>query len=476
MKLIVPSYYVAEYTAPRKRSSERVLLNTKVEVEINETDTLDAPVVHVVGQDRVSDTWHNLHQIPCGKIDGEPVMIRFYEGRLYYQISSVEKFLTNVESVGFDNPFTVYYGDGVIAGRPKTSSLKHSAETTAEYEHMTGVAVRKWNIKLEETHAAIANRADSFLIVDGQVYDRIGEPYLAVEVRDTVVLKLYVTEDPSDNFLRFIRTNPDALTFGLDEYQRAVKEGMRIASDANLSFSNRAIVKHVTPWHVRYRGDGLHLYKGASAFISSTARLVQYMNPMLGMAWRRLADAVGSHQSITSGIVDRVTDILALKDHLKSDLVSAADTHNSDVQLNKSLKQLEDAMHIWNSRDSQCIEWLDNGLKADSTFENNTRAWEITSLIELDMVSEKIGIDLSEMFSFLQGGSSHLVVVEKDHQPSLVCLVRNDNNEPIIADYITKRDVMDEKEDQLALALKHVKSNTASSFELDNDQLAQFGL
>lgn len=488
MLMKVPSQYGAEFVRPKKRSPESAALRTVVDVEIMEVDEAAAPVVHVLGEDPapLHADGPSHEYVPFLKIDGEPVEVRMIDGSHYVRRMTVDAFASSLGSTDDSNPFNGFYKDetghftaGVKEGHDKLPWDRDGFE--ASHGEM-----RKWDDHRHRGVAAITRRAAQFAAVEGWIYEKISEPALTLVMWDGAV-RLRITETVHDDW-RFSkgRSNYTAgycIRFGVDEFARAISEGERLAEAYGMRFENRSDVRSHSPWHVRFRGEPELIRSRGWDFMNAASAYVASFDHLFGMAWHDLATAVSEHDRANVPAIEAMRRLVAMKDRIGDmSLVrrstgyyhshSQMDVGGKDID--RAMRGMEDALHMWDTRDASGIVWTEDGLGSTATYDGLARAYEVTDLMEADRVAALLGQDIAHMVATAATGKGALVAVEDQGIVRTVCYVENDGAAPSVSEVVTGHGAEPSRR-HLALAAAHVADALSKGTGIEAD-LEAFGI
>lgn len=489
MKFNVPSKYNAKYLMPRKRNHEDVTLFGTFPVEIREVSTVEAPLVHIVGETPPGiGAYGVVVQARYQMIAGNPIEIRSVEGELYKQLVSLDDFLEQLEKP-FESDENVFgranYGGisgGVSKSKYETSEERYTSFGQFEMaKKLEGV--RDVKVNSDEVSDALQNYANDLLIIDGFVYERTVEPVLSVQLDDkSVYLRLCESRDfQLAKFRSHVTQNRQAsgLLFGLDEYDRAVAEAQMMADRLNLDFDNRIDLKMVSEWEVEFRADMDNVYEHASIFEFYARSMVNAMDERLALAWYDLSEALQNHHQPTKEMFDALRTVASTQ---VDDIINRSETgqlyfkesgvYVSAEKFVENLDGVKEVLRMWDNRSQTALEWFDTSLQSSPTYRGSERAWEIVDCRTLRAIAMEYDADLTSFMTAALEGNGNVIVVspiDRDAiESKVVALVDLHEGEPRICNVATRHRSAITPE-QKALILDHVSNalEMKREFELE---------
>jgi len=430
-RLTIPTLYNADFKRPKKRTVESVTMLGSVEVLLREMEEADAPVVHVVGDtyrpvasDMLSEV-RRYNPFPVGK-DG-PCPVRSVDGKLYarrWRMGDPDK---TADLLAAGGALDVYYRDangGVVMGMRKPTSEPEVYATRAEAEGAKG-PFREWDDQYARTASAIQRRCEDMIVVDGWIYDIVGEPVLSVQPADGEVrIIIGQASRPVGPYMHgndHGKTN-DGIRFGIDQLPRALETAERLARAMDGKVANYAVIEMVSPWAVRFRGEREHMRQVALNTLTwGKGRLTSLPAPA-GLAWHDLASALSDIDQVNPKVIEALRRIDSLR-KVADDEVERFDSNGHARVLNYELSERERqdhltleglslALDLWDTRQNEGIEWVDRGLNASATFEGNYLAYEVLSLTQADRLALRMGRSLDDIASDAAAGKGHMIAVE----------------------------------------------------------------
>lgn len=480
MLVEVPSTYRAAYVRKGKRTKEYATMRTVVEAEVREVDPVDAPIAHVIGERRVEhETSVGPDFVPFAMVGGRPIDVRVIDGEFYARRMSADEFVRAAGAVDFANPFAGYYtgeGGAYVEAGPRFGLDPENDRRDDRhdllpwdrdgFESELPEPIRKWEDLRHVTVAAITARASELAIVDGCLYERVGEPALTLSMRGDKVA-LSITEAGFDRS-RFRRGNPlfiqgADIRFGIDELPRALAEGERLAAAAGVPFEVLCEVEQHSPWHVRFRGEPELLSSRAWSLLEVLTPHVTAFSPLLGKAWHDLATAFFEHPGCTLPAIDAVRRVLAMREEIERGIARADGTYGYSADrmitdprgLLWRLDAAETALHMWDTRNADGIIWTENGLGITATHEGRAKAWEVTDLMEADRLASSFGADIAHMVAAAASGRSSLVAVSEAGVPRALCSVEAAGGAPKVTETVASHGA-EASRHHVALVERHV--------------------
>lgn len=463
MRFEVPTHYETKYLLPKKRNDETAVFSTVVSIDIREVPADEAPILHVLGEMKpeVDPDSSFQYRARYQMIDGQPVEIRSIDGDLYVQIATVDSLTEQLKSIK-NNENNVFSG-GIYGDRSAGlfGDKRYQNETLAysnfqDYEAANKIAgVRKVDSLLNETAQALQTYADELAIVDGFVYEKTVEPALLLTNTFEGKLQLCLSESRENHLSKdryFLQRNEDAsgIRFGLDELDRALVEGKRIADAAGMEFVNRVVIDLISPWEIEFRGDMEMVYNTAKRFVHHVSENVRALDKYLATAWYDMSIAVSKHHQPTAEMIDAMRRVEAadLDSFVNDRENSEFSTFKHDVNyvcpanFVKSVAEVKEALRLWDSRTLGALEWFDTSLNVLPTYSNTERAWEVVDCHTLRDLALEYDTDLSEYMAAALEGRGSIVVVSPikggTEGSKAIVLVETNDNEPRIATYVTR--------------------------------------
>lgn len=480
MRFEVPTHYETKYLLPKKRNEETAVFSTVVSVDIREVPADEAPIVHVLGEMKpgIDPDSSFQYRARYQMIDAKPVEIRSLDDELYVQIASVDTLTEQLKSIE-NNENNVFSG-GTYGDRSAGlfGDKRYYKETLAysnfqDYEAANRITgVRKVVSLLNDTVQALQKYADDLAIIDGFVYEKTVEPALLLTYTLDGKLHLCLSESRNNNLSKsrdYLQRNEDAsgMRFGLDEFDRAVAEGKRIAKASGIEFVNRVVVDRISPWEVEFRGDLEMVYNTAKSFVHHVSKNVRALDKYLATAWYDMSMAVAKHHQPTDEMIDAMRRVEAanLDSYVNDRGNSEFSTFRHDVNYAcpanfiKSVAEVKEALRLWDSRTPGALEWLDTSLNVLPTYSKSERAWEVVDCHTLRDLALEYDTDLSEYMATALEGRGSIVVISPikggTEGSKAIVLVETNDNEPRVATYVTRYGTK-LSDDHVTIALHHV--------------------
>lgn len=481
MEISVPTWSSAAYVLKGKRTENDVRLRLQVNVVIPEYTAADAPIIHVIGDSSPhvikldGGSTHNRY-VPFQTVDGAPAELRLIDDKLYAKRFRADAMEEKLRALDFANPFNGFYRDHIVAGTDYENLSGKTGISKEEFIDRERIVVSKWIDKSDQTFTVINQRASELAIIDGWLYEPVGEPVIVVQKSgDQVLIDIGQAKMPSDVVGRgSVDSAKYNMKFGIDEKDRALSEAIRlveagIEAGEKTKLVDNVEVSEVSKWAVRYRGEPEYLYESARSIVESGKEFLREMSPMMGRAWYDLNMALLKHKGISSPAIDAVERLCGIGQQETLESVeeqrrfnfARANWHNSTsgkaLAWLDSLKKLEKALYLWQSRSSDGIEWVESGLRGTSTFEGKARAWEVTDLMAADSLAADFQADLTSFMSDASASRGSMIVVEEGNQPKVICLVRDIGGVSEVVDFVTKGNIKP-KPHLLTLAASHAQA------------------
>lgn len=281
-------------------------------------------------------------------------------------------------------------------------------------------------------------------MIDGTLYEKVREPVLSVVVKPGGAVSVYVEEAISPTLTRFQKgawrgTESERARFGLDEYDRAVAMATRWSNEHGLPLSLHAQVVHVAPSEVRFRGDHEYLFSAACGVAEQLRKGVSYMTEAAGHAVLAAANLLAVHNRLTPSSLSAVRKMeVELRKYFAEDYSPPPryvdfDHSQAFEGWKWKLERLSDALTNWDARDDIGLEWLDRSLDALPVYDYPRRAYEATSLTDLDKVALRWEGGLPIALAMADPETSAIVIVEDFEEFKPLAAVVYDRNDLTLA-------------------------------------------
>jgi hypothetical protein len=387
---------------------------------------------------------------------------------LMEQLKSYENDENNVFSGGsYGGRSAGLFGDKRYQKDTLDYSNFHDYETANKI-----IGVRKVVSFLDDTARSLQKYADELAIIEGFVYEKTVEPALLLTYTFEGKLQLCLSESRKNHLSKaryHLQRNEDAagMRFGLDELDRALEEGKRIADYTGMEFVNRVTIDRISPWEVEFRGDMEMVYNTAKSFVHHVAKNVRALDKYLATAWYDMSMAVSKHHQPTAEMIDAMRRVEAadLDLFVNERENSEFSTFKHDVNYAspdnfvRSIKDVKEGLRLWDSRTPGTLEWLDTSLNIPPTYSESERAWEVVDCHTLRDLALEYDIDLSEYMTFALEGRGNIIVISPikggTEGSKAIVLVDTNENEPRVATYVTRHGTK-LSDEHLMIALRYV--------------------
>lgn len=498
MRFEVPTHYETKYLLPKKRNDETAVFSTVVSVDIREVPADEAPIIHVLGERKpeIDPDRSIQYRARYQMIDGKPVEVRSIDGELYVQIATVDRLMEQLKSA--ENDEDIVFSGGTYGSQSAGlfGDKRYQKDTLAysnfqDYEAAKKIiGVRKVHSLLDDTAQALQKYADELAIIDGFVYEKTVEPALLLTYTFEGKLQLCLSESRENHLSKtryHLQRNEDTsgMRFGLDEFDRAVVEGKRIADAAGMDFVNQVVVDRISPWEIEFRGDMEMVYNTATSFVHHVSKNVRALDKYLATAWYDMSMAVSKHHQPTAEMIDAMRRVEAVdldsfvneRENLEFSTFKHDVNYVSPDNFVKSIEEIKEALRLWDSRTPGALEWFDTSLNVLPTYSDSERAWEVVDCHTLRDLALEYDTDLSEYMTAALEGRGNVVVVSPikggTEGSKAIVLVETNDNEPRVASYVTRHGTK-LSDEHGTLALQHVSKGLQLAEEQSLN--AQFGL
>lgn len=498
MKITIPLNYPVFFKEPRKPSWQEEFLVTDFEINIAEIPETQAELVMQVGELPLNEEHSEyMDGTKTFRVATKAADVRLHDGKFYVARFPAEEMeaIFSDEPTGEDYRAS---SNSPLEGRIDAPWVheEHSrfgSQWRVGYHHPTTIrteaqlsVAKGYEVKrfasYEADHRAVATALmENFVIIGDTVYEQVREPVLRViSTHNSVALVIdELRQDINRPKSAISRNNYGATyTFGIDEYDRAVEVGRQKAKRLAMPFKNLAIVDFVAPWAVSYRGESETLYRlaqmayeaicvGSGAqhgFSRRSGSVMSLMGRQGVMAFYDLATAVEQHAEASPALIDAVRTLVNIADKTKfsqwfdpkSVSTSIGDGWNPEATESKEssdlswvdravkermdlieyhLGNLRLALHCLDTKAACKLDWSEKLLDVKPSFFLETfRYYEASNLHAVNLVSEKLGIDLTGAATDAAQGRGNLFVVED--------FVKNT---PVAALYVSKTRDLAEK-------------------------------
>ncbi|MDW9481133.1 hypothetical protein GOB57_21035 [Sinorhizobium meliloti] len=448
MKVNIPFVYQVHYKMPRQPSWKESNIACESPVEIEEIAADEAPVVHVVSDTsaRAEGRYGEQSTVSKFHVPGGDCVIRKHGDQFYasrFPVGDIAKWRGNQEYDPFSVEIVLRRGDSEFRNTLKTTADVYSPMTLDAFNSQMG-EVKKFTSERPMTDRYIKLLATRFAVIDGMLYEKVREPVLSVVVQQRGTVSLYLEEALSPTLTRFHKgawrgTPSERARFGLDEFERAVELATRWAAAHQLTLNLHADVKHVSPSEVRFRGDHEYLFSAACDVAGQLRKALSYMTESAGHAVLDAANLLAVHDRLTPSSLEAVRRMEAeLRRYFAGDHAAPeTDDFRYDYDLRQAfgdgwkwkVERLTDALANWDARDDIGLEWLDRSVNALPVYDYPRRAYEITSLTDLDKLALWWEGGLPTALGNADPATSAIVVVEdfEEHRPLAAMIYdRND--------------------------------------------------
>lgn len=461
MKLTLPLNYTAFYKMPKKSGWSKHTMQTEFTGVIREVDKTDVQVAFRIGETRVEHSLPQtftetkdearkqaLHKEPfrCAE---QPLEVIHFEGAFY-----AERFPSDQAMAEFSAPAIGEENWSKISSSPLFGQAKFShpeqdmsekqqfgwfepeAPTTrAEVEASLGIPeVKRWT-PLETDALKLAEQVfDTFIIVDGTVYERVGEPVLKV-IDTGHAIKLVIDELNPMPRLNNKEPRGEAtinLRYGIDQIEEAREAGRLIAKATGRKFVEFVKLGEVNPAFVTFRGESENLFNYAvSAYIHFAANdghgtgSSNYAFDHLGrdatLAVYDFARAIEANETLTPEIV-RASRVIAA---LYKSASGKWDVYNKEAfphygyetaeklyqKFEEIARGLEQRLALYDLKTDTRLDWNKHALDATPFFSEAERCYEISTLIEARKMGNALQVNVDDYVGRAADGRGQLLAI-----------------------------------------------------------------
>lgn len=480
-KLSIPTYVAARFVLPKKRNDDTVYMKTVVDVDIRDVDDDQAPVLF-----SIKDESRKIGSyLPFATSDGSPCLVRKFEGNFLAKRWRVDDVVARILHDGQEKNWEKKFGNllgGNYADEAGTvtvglsGSVSKVADNHADAERKFG-PFRKWADESQRTYNAINDRCSELIIVDGWVYEKVGEPVLSITLdNEPEGFRLRVIEDrnPKSRYASIYddRSGSSLPRFGIDEIEKARAVAAGIAEKSGCGLVDGLEVEVVAPWEVRFRGESEVLLHAADDVVQFGLSNLKDLNGNFGLAWHDLVSSMYVDNVVTPPLIDALQRIASME---SSGLLK----RNARGEIEKSwyaeresgiLETVTEALDLWASRNHRGYEWSNEAFAISSTHEKGAFAYEINSLVGSGLLAEGLGVP-TETFDNLTteaaAGRGHLIAIHNQAGPIAAAFVIDGEDGPEVVETITRHGAPSAK--AVDLAVRHARSGSHTRKDLAAD-------
>lgn len=461
MKLTLPLNYTAFYKRPRMSGWSKHTMRTEFTGTIREVEPTDTQIAFRIGETRLEhslpQTFTETNNTPEQKARHnepfrcaeKPLDVIHFDGAFYAERFPADQALAefSAPAVGKDSWASVssspLYGQARFSHPERDMSdpqrfgwYEQEAPTTrAEMEASLGVPeVKRWT-PLETDAIKLAEQVfDTFIIVDGMVYEKVGEPILKV-VDTGGEIKLVIDELNPMPRLNNKEPRGEAATnlrYGIDQIDEAREAGRLMAKATGRKFVDFVKFGEVNPTFVTFRGESENLFNFAvSAYVHFAANdshgmgSSNYAFDHLGreaiLAVYDFARAIEANETLTPEIVraSRVIAALYKSASGKWDVYNKEAFPNYGYETAENLyrefeeiaRGLEQRLALYDLKVDCRLDWNKHALDATPFFSEAERCYEISTLIEARKMANALQVNVDDYTGRAADGRGHLLAI-----------------------------------------------------------------
>lgn len=458
MKLTLPINYTAFFKRPKKSAWEQHTMQTEFTGVIREIDKSEVQMAFRVGETRLEHTQPQvfaetqdtprhkaIYNEPFRCFD-RPLDILHFEGEFYAERFPAEEAMSefSVLAVGEENYSKI--SASPLFGQAKFSHPEQDMSndqrfgwydpdaptTRSEVEAKLNVAELKRWTSLETDAIKLAEQVfDTFIIVDGKVFEKVAEPVLKV-VKTDRDFHLVIDELKPMPRLNSKRPRGEAATnlrYGIDQIEEARAAGQLLAKTNGRKFVEFVKHEEVNPAYVTFRGESDNLYNFAlSAYKHFSANESHsYLNAFdsLGrepaLAVYDFARAMEANEGLTPEIVRTARVVAALYKSANGKW----DVYNKEAfphygyetaeKLYRAFEEiargLEQRLALFDQKIDSRLEWNKHAVDATPFFSEAERCFEITTLIHARKMAKALQVNVDDYAERAADGKGHLLAI-----------------------------------------------------------------
>lgn len=461
MKLTLPLNYTAFYKKPRMSGWSQHTMQTEFTGAIREVDRADVQIAFRVGETRLehslpqtfSETKKTpeqkaLHNEPF-RCEEKPIDVIHFEGAFYAERFAADQAMEEFSATAIGKESWEKVSSSPLYGQAKFSHPEQAMSekqrfgwyepeaptTRVEVEASLGIPeVKRWT-PLETDALKLAEQVlDTFIIVDGMVYEKVGEPVLKI-VDTGGDIKLVIDElipMPRLNNKQPRGAVATNLRYGIDQIEEAREAGRLMARATGRKFVEFVKFGEVNPAFVTFRGESENLFNYAvSVYIHFAANdrhgmgTSRYAFDHLGreatLAVYDFARAIEANEGLTPEIVNASRVIAALHKGARGkwDVYNkeAFETYSYDSaeklyqKFEEIARGLEQRLALYDLKTDSRLDWNKQALDATPFFSEAERCYEISTLIEARKMANALQVNIDDYAGRAADGRGQLLAI-----------------------------------------------------------------
>lgn len=454
MKIKLPLNYTAFYKMPKKAGWSQHIMQTEFNGVIREVDKADVQLAFRIGETRIErflpqnddESEKKAFRKEPFRCAEEPLNVINFEGEFYAERFPANQALAEFSAVAIGKNKWSKVGSSPLFGEARfTHSERDMSEkrqfgwfepeaptTRAEVETILNIPeVKRWT-PLETDAIKLAQRVlDTFIIVDGTVYEKVNEPVLKVVNEDGAVSLVIDELNPMPRLNTKLPrgTAADYLRYGIDQIEEAKAAGQLMAQASGRKFIEFVKFGDVNPAFVTFRGESENLYNFARAaymhFSSneghSSSNAFDYLGREATLAVYDLARAIEASEELNPEIIRASRVIAALYKTVngKWGIYNKEAFPHYGYETAERLYQkfeeiargLEQRLALYDLKIDSRLDWNRHALDATPFFSETERCYEITTLIEARKLASALQINVDAYTERAADGMGQLLAV-----------------------------------------------------------------
>ena len=458
MKLTLPINYTAFFKRPKKSAWEWHTMQTEFTGVIREVDKAEVQVAFRIGETRREHTLsqafaETLHTPEFKAFYNDPFRcaddaldIIHFEGAFYAERYLAEKAMSEFSALAVGESYHSKMGYSPLFGEARFSHPEHDmsqkqmfgwydpdaptkrSEVEAKLELPE---VKRWT-SLETDAIKLAEQVfETFIIVDGKVFEKVAEPVLKVVQTDRDV---HLVIDELKPLPRLNSKTPRGksatnLRYGIDQIEEARAAGELLAKATGRDFVEFVKHEEVNTAYVTFRGESENLFNFAVSAYNhfSSNENHTYTNPFDSLAREPalavydFARAIEANEGLTPEIIrtSRVVAALYKSASGKWDVYNkeafphyAKETAENLYRAFEDIARgLEQRLALYDAKQDSRLDWNKHAVDATPFFSEAERCYEITTLIHARKMANALQINVDDYADLASDGKGRLLAI-----------------------------------------------------------------
>lgn len=442
MRLTIPMKHQIEVLLSKKRRSNYTNGVVNVDVNILEVPENEVRLLHKIK----SGNWlpsprHRERYSPFLLEQGETKRICMHEGSYYIEILKT----SDIDAISVDcsmrNPFNVYYTDVIASAfNPSDQSDRTDCgeldvyDGQADYEQDLGVKVKTWTSFADDVVNEVRRRAECMLVIGDALYEKIGEPCLALS-RDANGNILSLSEASEiDRGFRFPHVfGGISSRFGLDEYDLAMNYFEQNCKDSVDSLVPSMEITECSSSDVNFRGANGIIFREIGSLLNNVDGLLSQLDSDALRHWHSLHKGYVASDTLTRQLLNSAYEFCNVE-QLTRPMCDNFVRRTAEDQL----VGLRRALQLREETDTNDRDWIDQALTVPPAFSRNYRVLELATHHSVYDHASRLGADVGEWIEMAKCGVGSILRVDTPDGSYGLCYVISDGGETIISDTVSR--------------------------------------